>query len=208
MAKKQNPTKKQRLDNQDQATQETSVASEEIKAAQEEESPAPTQGTAKTTTSGKAAQTSSFSAPTARDQIARAEQWIEQGHHQQARHLLLQVVEQGAPLEEREQAVALLQTIELDTRALLVGAVAMLTLVLIPTVGLVNALWALPLLFPILLPLTPGIAGMISFWLIPFLLPLSVTWHVKFFVPVAGLLLTLVLLFTQRSQNSSANSPG
>lgn len=208
MAKKQHTNKKSGSSKKEQTEQEVAVQVE----VSETSEPSSTgngveaaSASASTTSSRQSPQTSSFSAPSARDQVERAERWIAQGNHQKARTLLLQVVEQGAPLEEREQALALLQTIELDTRTLLVGAVAMLTLVLIPTVGLVKALWALPLLFPILLPITPGIAGMLSFWLIPFLLPLSITWHIKFFAPVAGLILTLVLLFTHRSQGSSQN---
>ncbi|TNE44510.1 MAG: hypothetical protein EP343_29975 [Deltaproteobacteria bacterium] len=134
----------------------------------------------------------------AKDMVERAEKWLEAGNNQEARELLIQVVDMGASLEEREKAHALLKQIELDTRPLLVGAVAMLTLVLIPTVGLVKALWALPLLLPILLPTVPGTVAMLSFWSIPFLLPMKMTWHVKFFAPVIGLILALVLLIVQR----------
>lgn len=141
----------------------------------------------------------------AKDMVDKAQQWIDAGNNQAARELLIKVVDMGASLEEREKAHALLKQIELDTRPLLVGAVAMLTLVLIPTVGLVQALWALPLLLPILLPTVPGTVAMLSFWSIPFLLPLKTTWHIKFFLPVAGLILALILLIVQRPSSSAGD---
>ena len=143
----------------------------------------------------------------AKNQLDAARAALEQGNNRKAREILVELVERGnASLEERESATEMLSQIELDVNTLLVGAVAMLTLVLIPTVGLVKALWALPLLFPVLLPLVPGVVGMLSFWVIPFLLPMSVTWHIKFFVPVAGFILTLILLFVQRSPAPATGS--
>ncbi len=213
MAKKsRNKTKKKSKGRQVTVVEETTIVvevAEEVEAsaedAEEAEVSEPSTEESPVEASEEKSEDSGFSVGAARKQLKKAEKLLEEGNNRDARTLLVELVERGAPLEERENAQELLRQIELDVSTLLVGAVAMLVLVLIPTVGLVKALWALPLLFPILLPLVPGVVGMLSFWVIPFLLPMSTTWHVKFFVPVAGFLLTLILLFIQRS---SLPTPG
>lgn len=207
MAKKKKRKNSESKDKAVEETKEVEETSEEV-----EETPEEVEASAEASEEAKeekpkAKKASKKERNAAKNQLAAAKDALARGNNQKAREILVELLERGqTTLEERESATAMLGQIELDINTLLVGAVAMLTLVLIPTVGLVKALWALPLLFPILLPMAPGVVGMLSFWVIPFLLPMDLTWHVKFFVPLAGFVITLILLFVQRSPAPATGS--
>ena len=82
-----------------------------------------------------------------RQKLEEGRAFIESGNNKDARQILSGIVSNNEiPLEELEEAQSLLGRIEMDVRALLVGAIAMLTLILIPVIGFVKALWILPAL--------------------------------------------------------------
>ena len=76
------------------------------------------------------------------------------GHYRDARKVLVKMLDSNPSPEEKEQALEVLGNMEMDVRTLMVGAVAMITLLLIPTLGYENfakALWTLPVLFLLLI---------------------------------------------------------
>lgn len=85
--------------------------------------------------------------------LQEAQQHFAAGEYRDARTRLLTMLEGTPSPEEKEQANELLGNMEMDVRTLMVGAVAMITLLLIPTLGYNNfakALWTLPVLFLLL----------------------------------------------------------
>jgi hypothetical protein len=134
--------------------------------------------------------------------IQRTQILIAEGNNREARKLLVAMVETGAPLEQRDRAIELLGQIEVDVRTLLVGATAMITLLLIPVFGLVQSLWILPIIFTILLPTAPGVIAMLSFWSIPIggslasSVPLLGNFYVQVLIPLIGLIIAVILLIT------------
>jgi hypothetical protein len=83
--------------------------------------------------------------------LNQANQSFQNGNYPQARAQLLPLLEGEASHETREQAQSLLARMEMDVRTLMVGAVGMLMLLMIPTIGFGKALWLIPVLFLILL---------------------------------------------------------
>lgn len=83
--------------------------------------------------------------------LEQATQHFQDGNYPEARKLLVDLAEKHSSLEIREQATDLLSRMEMDVRTLMVGAVGMVMLLLIPTIGFARALWMVPVLFLILL---------------------------------------------------------
>jgi|GEM_PF-1830507 len=83
--------------------------------------------------------------------LEQAAQHFQDGNYPEARKLLVDLAEKHSSLEIREQATDLLSRMEMDVRTLMVGAVGMVMLLLIPTIGFARALWMVPVLFLILL---------------------------------------------------------
>ncbi len=81
----------------------------------------------------------------------RARRYFDEGNYKRAREELLALLDSNPTPEEIELARDLLSRMEMDVRTLMVGAVAMVTLLLIPTIGFLKALWTIPLIFLILL---------------------------------------------------------
>lgn len=77
-----------------------------------------------------------------------------EGRYRDAREKLVTLLDSNPSPEQKEQAHELLGNMEMDVRTLMVGAVAMVTLLLIPTLGYTNfakALWTIPVLFLLLI---------------------------------------------------------
>lgn len=81
----------------------------------------------------------------------QAQSHFENGNYRAAQQDLIKVLDGSPSPEEAEQAQDILSRMEIDVRTLMVGAIGMLTILLIPTVGFLKALWTLPILFLILL---------------------------------------------------------
>lgn len=101
----------------------------------------------------KAKKKAEVSAATVMLQQAQAD--FEAGRYRAARAQIVEMLDKHSPSpEEREQANELFGNMEMDVRTLMVGAVAMVTLLLIPTLGytnFANALWTIPVLFLLLI---------------------------------------------------------
>lgn len=83
--------------------------------------------------------------------IAEAQRIFEAGNYSAARVKLDNALKNNQSPEAQEQAHQMLNRMEMDVRTLMVGVVGMLTLLLIPTIGFLQALWTIPVLFLILL---------------------------------------------------------
>ncbi len=129
----------------------------------------------------------------------------EVGDNKRAREIILEVLSSNPSVEDREYAEKLLRRIEMDVRALWVGVIAMLTLILIPTVGLAKALWVVPAIFLLLLPIVPGIIASVSFWVIPLFDSFFKSDIWKLVIPSVGVLLAFILiLFMQASSEDES----
>lgn len=86
--------------------------------------------------------------------LGEATAHFSEGRYRDAREKLVALLDSNPSPEEREQAQELLGNMEMDVRTLMVGAVAMVTLLLIPALGYTNfakALWTIPVLFLLLI---------------------------------------------------------
>ena len=139
----------------EEASEDTSVEQEESKEEAKEPKSEKKSKSSKKSKAEKAAKKEEDAAKAKAEKnqalLSEAQSLLSAGNNGEARVKLHALLEAAPSPELTEQAHNILDKISMDVRTLMVGAIGMLTLLLIMTIKFSHALWTLPVLFLILL---------------------------------------------------------